>query len=191
MRRHCGGPEGGGEDFGDRGPERAGGEQGRRRAGDEGADDVLVADCGAGGAPVGIGPQVEAAGEPVAARRRRGRRPRGRATRELEEEELERDDLAAVAKTIEQQEPISRWWWLLPPEQLAAFESFRDKADAWVFVAGGAFLIAIGETWGLHEEEEWSELVFWALIVVMSAICIANALRRMHRRQAGPLGKRD
>jgi hypothetical protein len=25
----------------------------------------------------------------------------------------------------------------MPGEQLAAFESFRDKADAWIFVAGG------------------------------------------------------
>jgi hypothetical protein len=137
--------------------------------------------------------------------------PLHQASRELEEEEIERDDMARVAKSVAEPEPLSKWWWLLPPvayvlhrrrsdeyrrrivaampaEQLAAFESFRDKAEAWIFVAGGAFLIAIEETWELHDTNEWPEAVFWALVVVMSAVCIANALGRARRRRAGPLG---
>jgi hypothetical protein len=137
--------------------------------------------------------------------------PLHQATRELEEEEIERDDMAAVAKSVSEPEPVPKWWWLLPPvayvlhrrrsdeyrrrivaamppEQLAAFESFRDKAEAWIFVAGGASLIAIEETWGLHEVNGWPEGVFWALIVAMAAISIVNAVGRARRRRSGPLG---
>jgi hypothetical protein len=64
----------------------------------------------------------------------------------------------------------------------------RDKAEVWIFVAGGAFLIAIKETWELHETNAWPEVVFWALVVVMSVICIVNAAGRARPRRAGPLG---
>ena len=135
--------------------------------------------------------------------------PLHQATRELEEEEIQRDDLARLAESVETPPPVSKWWWLLPPaayvlqlrrnneyrrritdampsDQLAAFESFRDKAGAWIFVAGGAFLIAIKETWELREYHEWTEAIFWALIVVMAGLCIANAFLHVQRRRAGP-----
>jgi hypothetical protein len=87
--------------------------------------------------------------------------PLHQASRELEDEELEREDLERAAAAVEPAEPISQWWWLLPPvayilrrrrsneyrhrvagaltpEQLAALVSYRDKADTWSAVAGGA-----------------------------------------------------
>lgn len=134
--------------------------------------------------------------------------PLHQATRELEEEDVEREDLMRAAATVEPPRPVSSWWLLLPPvayilhrhrsneyrhraalalppEKLTALISYRDKADAWSSVATGAFLIAVKETWELHEAAEWSELVFWLLIVVMSALCVLNAVTRRRRRQDG------
>jgi hypothetical protein len=133
--------------------------------------------------------------------------PLHQATRELEEEEIERDDMARAAAAVEKPPAVSGWWWLLPPvgyvlhrrrsndyrrrviaampsQKLAALESFRDKAEAWMFVAAGAFLIAVSETWALRDEYEWPGVVFGALIVLMSALCIANAAGRSRRRRA-------
>jgi hypothetical protein len=132
--------------------------------------------------------------------------PLHQASRELEEEELQREELTRAAAAVESPPPVSRWWWLLPPlayllhrrrsnayrrrvaqalsrEQLAAIVSYRDKADAWSAVAAGGFLIAVTETWGLRETEGWPESVFWALIIVMCGLCIANTVRRMQRRR--------
>jgi hypothetical protein len=132
--------------------------------------------------------------------------PLNQATRELEEEELEREDLMEASKAVEPQEPISRWWMLLPPvyfflrqrrnddyrraiiaampdAKVEALASYKDKATAWFLVAGGAFLIAVKETWELHEGYEWAEAVFWGLIVVMLVICVANAAAGVRRRK--------
>ena len=62
---------------------------------------------------------------------------------------------------------------------LLAFLNFRDVLNGWAYVAAGAALIAVKETWELHEAYEWPEWVFWALIVGD-----AGRLRRLH---AGPL----
>jgi hypothetical protein len=134
--------------------------------------------------------------------------PLRQASRELEEEELERDALDHAKDTVVRPESISPWWWLLPPvayflqrkrsdeyrqrviaamppEQQRAFASFHDKAATWMFVAGGAFLIAVKETWELREANEWSDTAFWVLIFVMGAICVGNAIasaRQRHER---------
>jgi hypothetical protein len=42
---------------------------------------------------------------------------------------------AAAARSEQYRHRVAR---ALPPEKLAALESFRDKADAWSSVAGGA-----------------------------------------------------
>jgi hypothetical protein len=132
--------------------------------------------------------------------------PLNQSTRELEEEEVEREDVMEVAKGVEPPTPVSQWWWLFPPAyfflrrrgdeefkrrvvaampdaQLAAMVSYKDKASAWFFVAGGAFLIAVKETWELHEGYHWSEPVFWALIVVMIGLCAANTAAGVRRRR--------
>jgi hypothetical protein len=111
-----------------------------------------------------------------------------------------------AARGVEVPPPVSRWWWLLPPvyfflrkrrsdeyrramieampdAKVAALVSFRDKAGAWFFVAGGAFLIAVKETWELHEGYEWSDLVFWGLIVLMLLGCAASTAGAARRRR--------
>ncbi len=132
--------------------------------------------------------------------------PLFQATRELEEEEFEREAFIRAAKDVERPPPVSNWWWLLPPvhyvlarrrsgdfrqriwqampaEQMAAFESFRDKADAWMAVAFGAFLIAVKETWELDEVYAWPQAVFWVLLPLMAFLCVGNTIARVRRRK--------
>jgi hypothetical protein len=126
------------------------------------------------------------------------------AARELQEEDIERDDMARAAATLPRPPPVSAWWLLLPPayyqlrrrrlhayrqavldampsDKAHAFQSFREKADAWLFVASGAALLALKETWALREAYEWPALAFWLLIALMCSLCLANTLARMHR----------
>jgi hypothetical protein len=53
-------------------------------------------------------------------------------------------------------------------------------------VAAGAFLIAVKETWD-HEAYEWTGLAFGGLILVMGALCVANAVGRRRRRKGSAL----
>jgi hypothetical protein len=54
-------------------------------------------------------------------------------------------------------------------------------------VAAGAFLIAVKETWDLHEAYERTGLAFGGLILVMGALCVANAVGRRRRRKGSAL----
>lgn len=67
--------------------------------------------------------------------------------------------------------------------QLEQWMFFSETATAWMFVATGAFLIAVKETWELREAYEWEDWAFWALIAVMVVVCIANTAMRISRRQ--------
>jgi hypothetical protein len=130
--------------------------------------------------------------------------PLGQAVRELEDEEFERDSLARAKQQVEKPPPVSPWWWLGPPvyfvlrrrrdrvyrehiaavmrpEELEAFAHLRDVASAWAFVAAGASLIAVQETWDLHERYDWAEWTFWALVVVMLLICAARVAFQAQR----------
>lgn len=125
---------------------------------------------------------------------------------ELDDVEMERDELVQAAQEVEREPPISRWWLLVPPVayvlhhrrrdrerramigkltrfQLEQWMFFSETATAWMFVATGAFLIAVKETWELREAYEWEDWAFWALIAVMVVVCIANTAMRISRRQ--------
>jgi hypothetical protein len=131
--------------------------------------------------------------------------PLGQAVRELEEEEFERDSFVRAEEQVEKPPPVSAWWWLAPPvyfvlrrrrdrryhqrvaaamrpEELEALAHLRDVANAWAIVAAGAFLIAAKETWDLHEQYDWADWSFWALVVVMLLVCAA----RVAFRSQGP-----
>jgi hypothetical protein len=130
--------------------------------------------------------------------------PLNQAVREVQEEEFGRDAIARAASAIEVPPPVSAWWLFLPPvyfvlrnrrdrvyrrrvrdamspQDLEAFDHLRDVASAWFLVAAGASLIGAKETWALHEEYEWGEWSFWALLaamLVLSAVVVVTRLRR-------------
>jgi hypothetical protein len=120
---------------------------------------------------------------------------------ELREEELDREAIESIKSTIPVPPPISAWWWLLPPvayvmqlrrrgayqkqfnaalppEQLAQTISFFNKANGWIIVAIGGFLIAVKETWELTVVFDWPVWVFWILFVVMPIVALASAVRK-------------
>ena len=62
--------------------------------------------------------------------------------------------------------------------------SFFNKANGWVVVAAGAYLLAIRETWDLIQLLEWPIWIFWVLIVILPIAAIANAVTRLwHTRR--------
>lgn len=89
---------------------------------------------------------------------------------ELSEEQFTRSEFQTITATTPAPAPISPWWWLLPPVgylkqwrrrrdhrdaimrqftpvQREVMVRFTDKATGWLFVASGAFFIAVKETW--------------------------------------------
>lgn len=51
----------------------------------------------------------------------------------------------------------------------------------WLFVAAGAFFIAVKETWELAEHYHWPHVVFWLLLAVMLAAGTFNTAARVRR----------
>jgi hypothetical protein len=129
------------------------------------------------------------------------------ASLELADEEFERSDMERALDTTPAPPAISRWWLLLPPvgyalhvrrrrrwrhtligvltrSELERLLHFGETATAWLFVASGASLLAIKETWSLREAYEWPTAAFVAIVVVMVLACVANTFTRVRRRQA-------
>lgn len=125
---------------------------------------------------------------------------------DLADEELEREVFERARAVTEPAEHPSRWWLLIPPAawllrhrarqrwrermlgeldagQVESLMHFGDTASAWLFVGSGAFLIAVKETWELHEVYEWEERTFWILVVAMLIVCAANVVLRVRRRE--------
>lgn len=126
---------------------------------------------------------------------------------ELDDEDFEREEFARAVANVPRPAHLSQWWLLVPPvayllrvrrarahraalldalspTQVEQLLHFRDTASAWMFVAAGAFLIAVAETWGLRDEYGLPTWTFWALLAMMLAMCIANTSMRVHRRRA-------
>lgn len=126
---------------------------------------------------------------------------------DLDDEDFEREEFARTVAHVPPPPHISRWWLLVPPVayvlrarrnrahidavldalsplQVEQALHFRETASAWMFVAAGAFLLAVAETWGLRIEYAWPFWAFWVLLVVMLVVCLANTVMRVRRRQA-------
>jgi hypothetical protein len=126
---------------------------------------------------------------------------------ELSDEEFERSDMQRALDTTPAPEPISTWWLLLPPVayalhvrrrrrwrralvgvltrgELERLVHFSETATAWLFVASGAALLAVKETWALHDAYAWPPAAFIAVVVTMVIACVANTTVRFRRRQA-------
>jgi hypothetical protein len=140
--------------------------------------------------------------------------PLDQAVREIEEQGFEREVLDEAKGRVEEPEPVSRWWLLLPPvwwildrrrdsiyrhrvgealedEDLLAFLTVRDILNAWLYVAIGAALIAVKETWELHEGYHWPEWVFWILVIAMPVFCVSITVGRTRRRHTRPNAPAD
>lgn len=123
---------------------------------------------------------------------------------ELQEEEVDREAFARTKDTVPRPDPISGWWWLLPPvafilqrrasgryreavvaavpdEVYVQFAHYLMKANGWLLVGAGAFFIALKETWELHELQEWSGLAFWLLVVGMLVLSLGYTVYRMRQ----------
>ncbi len=137
--------------------------------------------------------------------------PLDQAVREIEETGFEHEALAEAKARVEEPPPVSRRWLLLPPvwyflrwrresiyrhqigevmddEALLAFLTVKDILNAWLYVAVGASLIAVKETWELHESYEWPEWAFWLGVIGMVVFCVGITVgraRHRHRRPAG------
>ena len=124
------------------------------------------------------------------------------ASLELQEEGLERDRFERVTAGVPNPEPISAWWWLLPPvryvlerrrwkdhrrtmmtaltvAQRKQLIQYLNKTTGWLFVAFGGFLIAVKETWELSERYEWPMWVFFVLVVAVAAVCLTYTATQM------------
>jgi len=125
---------------------------------------------------------------------------------ELRAEDLAVDRIRAASKQVPAPDTVSDWWWLLPPmhwvlrrrcqeahkrmvldvmqdEDYEALTHFVNKAVGWMVVAVGGFLIAAKESYGLCQEMEWSNVVFWTLLVVMAALSNGFSAGRITRTE--------
>jgi hypothetical protein len=125
---------------------------------------------------------------------------------ELQEQDVERERIQQVTAQVPAPDPVSAWWWLLPPvryllaqrrsrrwrqdmiaalsrEDLETLVEFIDKARGWLLVGAGGLLIATKETWELREHYEWPQAVFWILLVASALAAALNtvlSVRRTH-----------
>lgn len=135
---------------------------------------------------------------------------------ELREETFGRTSFRGLAAEVPKPQPVSSWWWLLPPvhyalsrqrsnayrtaafaalsvEQRGQMVGFVNKATGWMLVAGGAALIAVKETWEVVELLHWPPAVFWIAVVAMSLLALGNTVVRIRTADqmiADPMAQR-
>ena len=135
--------------------------------------------------------------------------PLDQAVREVEEQEFEGETLEQAKARVGEPPPVSNWWLVLPPvwwflrrrresiyrhlvgeamadEDLLAFLTIKDVLSAWLYVAAGASLIAVKETWELHETYEWPDGRSGSSSSATLSICIGLTVGRTRRRQRRP-----
>jgi hypothetical protein len=135
--------------------------------------------------------------------------PLDQAVREIADQEFRHESLEAARARVDEPEPVSSWWLLLPPVwwvktrrresiyrhqigeamepgDLVAFLTIKDILNAWLYVAVGASLIAVKETWELHESYEWPEWAFFLGVVGMVVFCLGITVGRTRRRHHRP-----
>lgn len=114
---------------------------------------------------------------------------------ELKEENVNHEHFDAIKQTVDPAPPVSVLWWFLPPvkwylerrrsrlfrerfitvlspEDAEALISFLNKANGWLIVAAGGWLLAMKET---YDTLETLRLPVWVLplaVVAMSLLCI-------------------
>jgi hypothetical protein len=135
--------------------------------------------------------------------------PLDQAVREIADQEFRHESFEEARAQVAEPERVSKWWLLLPPvwwvkvtrregeyrravgevmepRDLLAFLTIKDILNAWLYVAVGAALIGIKETWELHEAYEWPEWVFFALAVAAVVLCVGSTVVRARHRLERP-----
>ncbi|GAB2710355.1 hypothetical protein [Nocardia thraciensis] len=128
--------------------------------------------------------------------------PLHQATIELREQGL--TDRTSFPAELLGPQHISPWWWLLPPvaywkqhrerertkqlalrtmstEQIQRMLAFSNTALGWLFVAAGATLIAIKETYELVEIAHWPQVWTWVIVVAALLFAVGNAALQTSR----------
>ncbi len=123
---------------------------------------------------------------------------------ELKDEDIKIDRIKATGDNIPKQQPVSVWWWLLPPvkivleqkrsrayrntyvksllrEDVESLVSFMDKAMAWLLVAVGGLCIALKETYELSEHSHWNHYAFWPVVATLGLLSILHVIARLKR----------
>jgi len=121
---------------------------------------------------------------------------------ELQEYDEAQEAMSAAARSVPRPKHPSPLWWLIPPvgyvlqrraagqyrqavtaalsaEDREIMVEFSNKATGWLMVAAGALLIAVKETWELHEHYEWSAAAFWVLVVIMPVLAASFTVLRI------------
>ena len=116
---------------------------------------------------------------------------------ELRAEDEARGRMRELSEGLPPPPPVSNWWWLLPPvklflssrrsnayrdtvvkalsaEDLEIIARYINIARGWMLVGGGAFLIALKETWELVEHEEWPEPVYFGVVLFMALVIVGS-----------------
>lgn len=130
--------------------------------------------------------------------------PAYQASLELRAEDAAIESVRAVQSRMPPPPPVSPWWWLVPPvhlvrsrqrrqdhrqqmidamepDEFTTLTRFVNKATGWLYVAGGGFLLALRATYDVVTDENWPTVVFWALVLLMTALSLANiAARQAH-----------
>jgi len=132
--------------------------------------------------------------------------PLFQASVELRDEQFDSDVFEEAVGSVSRPGPVSPWWWMLPPvayaknigrsrihredmlraltpEQRERVVGFMNKANGWIFVAGGAFLIALKETWELVHLYHLPALAYWAVVLLMTVIAFSNTVIRTMRAE--------
>lgn len=133
---------------------------------------------------------------------------------ELRAEEEASDRFHTTRSAFASPPPVSPWWWLLPPvhlvlssrrsnavkrefveslsgEDLELVTRYVNIARGWMLVGGGAFLIALKETYELAEHYEWSLVVYWPLVLLMAAVVLGSTASTVARQSGrGPFRTR-
>jgi len=117
---------------------------------------------------------------------------------ELRDETFEREKYTVAMDVVPPRQPVSPWWWLVPPlhfflnqrskgrwqdeivaalpdEDYEALNSFMAKVRGWMLVGAGGLLIATKETYELVEGHEWPTWLFWVILVVMAWAAVGQA----------------
>jgi hypothetical protein len=135
--------------------------------------------------------------------------PLDQAVREIAEQEYGGEAIEEANARVDPPPPVSKWWLLLPPlwyylrarresiyrhlvgealpdEDLLAFLTVKDVLNAWLYVAVGAALIGVKETWELHEAYEWPQWAFVLLVASMLVFCVTITVVRARHRMRRP-----